>query len=190
MHQVEEYVTPEKFAYWEKVGQMGFVYTASGPLVRFSHKQVTWQHVLIHGNLANTQIMVSVSIPVYFFQWQLLGWCKMPQSCDYKSAIFSHEATTATSIKWIICCTLLAKKLIPLSTLEFIKAFTTRGVVSMLRAAKHWLYFSWSTYNYTYCNNICLNILFSFLGEFFLKNLLKRSGRLTSETSQHHLSTV
>uniref|UniRef100_A0A9J8CRE5 Lipoic acid synthetase n=1 Tax=Cyprinus carpio carpio TaxID=630221 RepID=A0A9J8CRE5_CYPCA len=37
----EECVTPEKFAYWEKVGQMGFVYTASGPLVRFSHKQVT-----------------------------------------------------------------------------------------------------------------------------------------------------
>ncbi|XP_016369407.1 lipoyl synthase, mitochondrial [Sinocyclocheilus rhinocerous] len=36
---VEEYVTPEKFAYWEKVGQeMGFVYTASGPLVRSSYK--------------------------------------------------------------------------------------------------------------------------------------------------------
>lgn len=37
--QVEEYVTPEKFAYWEKVGNdMGFVYTASGPLVRSSYK--------------------------------------------------------------------------------------------------------------------------------------------------------
>lgn len=36
---VEEYVTPEKFAYWEKVGQeMGFIYTASGPLVRSSYK--------------------------------------------------------------------------------------------------------------------------------------------------------
>ncbi|XP_036372717.1 lipoyl synthase, mitochondrial [Megalops cyprinoides] len=36
---VEEYVTPEKFAHWEKVGQeMGFVYTASGPLVRSSYK--------------------------------------------------------------------------------------------------------------------------------------------------------
>ncbi|XP_073697877.1 lipoyl synthase, mitochondrial [Garra rufa] len=36
---VDEYVTPEKFAYWEKVGQeMGFVYTASGPLVRSSYK--------------------------------------------------------------------------------------------------------------------------------------------------------
>ncbi|XP_057699948.1 lipoyl synthase, mitochondrial [Corythoichthys intestinalis] len=36
---VEEYVTPEKFAYWEKVGNdMGFVYTASGPLVRSSYK--------------------------------------------------------------------------------------------------------------------------------------------------------
>uniref|UniRef100_A0A9J8B6X3 Lipoyl synthase, mitochondrial n=1 Tax=Cyprinus carpio carpio TaxID=630221 RepID=A0A9J8B6X3_CYPCA len=36
---VEEYVTPEKFAYWEKVGQeMGFVYTASGPLVRTSYR--------------------------------------------------------------------------------------------------------------------------------------------------------
>ncbi|RXN25561.1 lipoyl mitochondrial [Labeo rohita] len=40
---VEEYVTPEKFAYWEKVGQeMGFVYTASGPLVRSSYKAVAW----------------------------------------------------------------------------------------------------------------------------------------------------
>ncbi|XP_062865153.1 lipoyl synthase, mitochondrial [Trichomycterus rosablanca] len=36
---VEEYVTPEKFAYWEKVGEeMGFLYTASGPLVRSSYK--------------------------------------------------------------------------------------------------------------------------------------------------------
>ncbi|XP_060772497.1 lipoyl synthase, mitochondrial isoform X2 [Neoarius graeffei] len=36
---VEEYITPEKFAQWEKVGQeMGFVYTASGPLVRSSYK--------------------------------------------------------------------------------------------------------------------------------------------------------
>ncbi|XP_066516093.1 lipoyl synthase, mitochondrial isoform X1 [Hoplias malabaricus] len=36
---VEEYITPEKFAYWEKIGQeMGFVYTASGPLVRSSYK--------------------------------------------------------------------------------------------------------------------------------------------------------
>ncbi|XP_056136200.1 lipoyl synthase, mitochondrial [Lampris incognitus] len=36
---VEEYVTPDKFAHWEKVGNdMGFVYTASGPLVRSSYK--------------------------------------------------------------------------------------------------------------------------------------------------------
>nr|XP_055061387.1 lipoyl synthase, mitochondrial [Misgurnus anguillicaudatus] len=36
---VEEYVTPEKFAYWEKVGkELGFIYTASGPLVRSSYK--------------------------------------------------------------------------------------------------------------------------------------------------------
>lgn len=36
---VTEYVTPEKFAYWEKVGnELGFLYTASGPLVRSSYK--------------------------------------------------------------------------------------------------------------------------------------------------------
>ncbi|XP_020786287.2 lipoyl synthase, mitochondrial [Boleophthalmus pectinirostris] len=36
---VEEYVTPERFAHWEKVGNdMGFLYTASGPLVRSSYK--------------------------------------------------------------------------------------------------------------------------------------------------------
>uniref|UniRef100_A0A668RCW7 Lipoyl synthase, mitochondrial n=1 Tax=Oreochromis aureus TaxID=47969 RepID=A0A668RCW7_OREAU len=36
---VEEYVTPERFAHWEKVGSdMGFTYTASGPLVRSSYK--------------------------------------------------------------------------------------------------------------------------------------------------------
>uniref|UniRef100_A0A4W6BVP9 lipoyl synthase n=1 Tax=Lates calcarifer TaxID=8187 RepID=A0A4W6BVP9_LATCA len=36
---VEEYITPERFAHWEKVGNdMGFVYTASGPLVRSSYK--------------------------------------------------------------------------------------------------------------------------------------------------------
>lgn len=36
---VIEYVTPEKFKAWEKVGnQLGFLYTASGPLVRSSYK--------------------------------------------------------------------------------------------------------------------------------------------------------
>lgn len=36
---MDEYVTPERFAHWEKVGnEMGFVYTASGPLVRSSYK--------------------------------------------------------------------------------------------------------------------------------------------------------
>ena len=36
---VSEYVTPDKFAYWEKVGnKLGFAYTASGPLVRSSYK--------------------------------------------------------------------------------------------------------------------------------------------------------
>ncbi|XP_013386158.1 lipoyl synthase, mitochondrial [Lingula anatina] len=36
---VKEYVTPEKFAHWEEVGnKLGFLYTASGPLVRSSYK--------------------------------------------------------------------------------------------------------------------------------------------------------
>mgnify|MGYP001810736828 CR=1 FL=1 len=36
---VTEYVTPEKFEYWKEVGdKMGFLYTASGPLVRSSYK--------------------------------------------------------------------------------------------------------------------------------------------------------
>lgn len=36
---VSEYVTPEKFAQWEEVGrELGFAYTASGPLVRSSYK--------------------------------------------------------------------------------------------------------------------------------------------------------
>ena len=34
-----EYVTPEKFSQWEKRGnELGFLYTASGPLVRSSYK--------------------------------------------------------------------------------------------------------------------------------------------------------
>ncbi|XP_076310381.1 lipoyl synthase, mitochondrial isoform X2 [Tachypleus tridentatus] len=38
---VVEYVTPQKFKYWEKVGEsMGFAYTASGPLVRSSYRAV------------------------------------------------------------------------------------------------------------------------------------------------------
>lgn len=37
--QVVEYVTPEKFKHWEKMGEeLGFLYTASGPLVRSSFK--------------------------------------------------------------------------------------------------------------------------------------------------------
>ncbi|CAL7946027.1 unnamed protein product [Xylocopa violacea] len=36
---VIEYVTPEKFKMWEKIGnELGFLYTASGPLVRSSYK--------------------------------------------------------------------------------------------------------------------------------------------------------
>ena len=36
---VAEYVTPEKYAHWEERGnQLGFLYTASGPLVRSSYK--------------------------------------------------------------------------------------------------------------------------------------------------------
>lgn len=36
---VTEYVTPEKFNYWKEIGdKMGFLYTASGPLVRSSYK--------------------------------------------------------------------------------------------------------------------------------------------------------
>jgi len=36
---VHEYVTPGKFAHWEEVGKdLGFLYTASGPLVRSSYK--------------------------------------------------------------------------------------------------------------------------------------------------------
>ncbi|KAJ2824675.1 hypothetical protein IWW50_003215 [Coemansia erecta] len=36
---VHEYVTPEKFKHWEQVGnELGFIYTASGPLVRSSYK--------------------------------------------------------------------------------------------------------------------------------------------------------
>lgn len=36
---VKEYVTPGQFAHWEKVGgELGFLYTASGPLVRSSYK--------------------------------------------------------------------------------------------------------------------------------------------------------
>lgn len=36
---VVEYVTPEKFKHWEQRGQeIGFLYTASGPLVRSSYK--------------------------------------------------------------------------------------------------------------------------------------------------------
>lgn len=36
---VKEYVRPEKFAHWKELGdQLGFAYTASGPLVRSSYK--------------------------------------------------------------------------------------------------------------------------------------------------------
>ncbi|ESO88684.1 hypothetical protein LOTGIDRAFT_219117 [Lottia gigantea] len=36
---VKEYVTPDKFNYWKEIGdEMGFAYTASGPLVRSSYK--------------------------------------------------------------------------------------------------------------------------------------------------------
>ena len=36
---VAEYVTPEKYLFWEHKGnELGFLYTASGPLVRSSYK--------------------------------------------------------------------------------------------------------------------------------------------------------
>lgn len=37
--QVQEYITPEKFQYWQKTSEdMGFLYVASGPLVRSSYR--------------------------------------------------------------------------------------------------------------------------------------------------------
>lgn len=40
MHlKVKEYVTPEKFQHWQEKGsELGFAYTASGPLVRSSYR--------------------------------------------------------------------------------------------------------------------------------------------------------
>lgn len=40
MHlKVKEYVTPEKFLHWQDTGsELGFAYTASGPLVRSSYR--------------------------------------------------------------------------------------------------------------------------------------------------------
>jgi len=36
---VHEYILPEKFDYWRIVGDdLGFLYTASGPLIRSSYK--------------------------------------------------------------------------------------------------------------------------------------------------------
>jgi lipoic acid synthetase len=36
---VIEYITPEKFQYWKEVAEsMGFLYVASGPLVRSSYR--------------------------------------------------------------------------------------------------------------------------------------------------------
>lgn len=36
---MKEYIPPEKFKFWEEVGQkLGFLYTASGPLVRSSYR--------------------------------------------------------------------------------------------------------------------------------------------------------
>lgn len=36
---MREYITPEKFKYWEEIGNgLGFAYTASGPLVRSSYR--------------------------------------------------------------------------------------------------------------------------------------------------------
>lgn len=43
---VVEYVTPEKFMHWEDFGnRLGFLYTASGPLVRSSYKAGEQKHV-------------------------------------------------------------------------------------------------------------------------------------------------
>ena len=37
--QVKEYVKPEKFDYWkQRADSLGFLYSASGPLVRSSYK--------------------------------------------------------------------------------------------------------------------------------------------------------
>ncbi|CAH3172272.1 unnamed protein product, partial [Porites evermanni] len=49
---VTEYITPEKFKHWETVGnELGFAYTASGPLVRSSYK--AWEFFLT--NLLKTR---------------------------------------------------------------------------------------------------------------------------------------
>lgn len=53
---VEEYITPEKFAEWKKIAEdMGFLYVASGPLVRSSYRAGEFfMKGLIEKNKANT----------------------------------------------------------------------------------------------------------------------------------------
>ena len=57
---VIEYVTPEKFAYWQKTAEsMGFLYVASGPLVRSSYRAGEFfMKGIIEKNRKNSELTV------------------------------------------------------------------------------------------------------------------------------------
>ena len=66
LSQVQEYVTPAKFAGWEEMGKtMGFLYTASGPLVRNDHNSLIIA-IFVPGRLIQKIISIDV------VQWIIL----------------------------------------------------------------------------------------------------------------------
>ena len=55
--QVTEYITPEKFKHWESVGnELGFAYTASGPLVRSSYRAGEAQINRLRGQICDISL--------------------------------------------------------------------------------------------------------------------------------------
>ena len=89
--QVKEYVHPDKFKQWEELGnKMGFLYTASGPLVRSSYKAGNIFLLFLYyvqGILINNTLM-----PGNVRRWKLASANKKK---IYR--IFSVAMTTANS---------------------------------------------------------------------------------------------
>ena len=58
-------MTPEKYKHWENVGNdLGFLYTASGPLVRSSYKAGELSEVVVGEGLELTMLNQDFTIPM------------------------------------------------------------------------------------------------------------------------------
>ena len=101
---MKEYVTPTQFAAWEAVGkELGFLYTASGPLVRSSYKAGEFfnKNILEERNFLFRSVSLISDIGVQDGEASVIFTRVQDcQTCEVKAHIFNFFHPRSI----VVCC--------------------------------------------------------------------------------------